>query len=150
MLTLIQIAKAVNDTILTALSGTDLSSVPVVASDVSEPIVRPSIKVMLEGTSSGLFNAQCREKSLTYRIYFFAKDANKYRVDNLKMQEILEGAFLDGLWLDGAHIPIASVDSELVDTVLICSVELYAVELLPDTGNSEPIEEIIYKEVHNG
>lgn len=140
MLTLTQTTKAVNDTIKA------VSSVLIVASDVSEPIIRPSIKVMLEDSSSGLFNAQCRERSLTYRVYFFAKDANKYRMDNLAMQEAIESAFLDGLRVDGTHIPIASVDSDVVDTVLVCTIELYAVELLPDTDASEQIEEIIFKE----
>ena len=140
MLTLMQITKAVNDTIKTA------SSAPIVASDVSEPIIRPSIKVMLEDSSSGLFNAQCRERSLTYRAYFFAKDANKHRMDNLATQEAIESAFIDGLRVGGAHIPIASVDSDAVDTVLVCTIELYAVELLPDTDASEPMEELKFKE----
>ena len=140
MLTLMQITKAVHDTIKTA------SSAPLVASDVSEPITRPSIKVMLEDSSSGLFNAQCRERSLTYRVYFFAKDANKYRMDNLATQEAIEDAFLDGLRVDGAHIPIASIGSDVVDTVLVCTIEIYAIELLPDTDASEQIEEIIFKE----
>lgn len=143
-----EITGAVNDTILAALVGADLSAVPLLASDVSEPIKRPSIKVMLEATSNGLFNAQCREKNLTYRIYFFAKDLNKYRMDNLKMQEILEGAFLDGLSVKGAHIPIASIESTIADTVLVCTVELYAVELLPEKVE-EYIETIIFREVNN-
>lgn len=149
MLTLLQITKAVNDKIKSALTGTAFSAVQIVASDVSEPIIRPSIKVMLEDSSNGKFNAQCREKTLTFRVYFFAQNINKYRIDNLKMQDIIENAFLDGLYVDGAYIPTDSVESEVVDTVLICSFDIYTIELLPDTDTSEIIEELNFKEVTN-
>lgn len=146
MLTLIGISKAVNDCIEAALAGTAFVGVPLLATDIAEPIIRPSIKVMLDSGQNGLFNASSREKTLTFRIHFFAESEYKYRLDNLKMQEIIEGAFLHGLTADGAYVPIDSVETTIADTVLVCTIEIYAIELLPDTGASEQIEEIIFKE----
>lgn len=146
MLTLLQITKAVNNTVKTALENTEFSDIPLVASDVSEPITRPSIKIMLEQSTNGKYNSRCREKDLTFRVYFFAENPHKYRIDNLKMQDIIENALLGGLFIDGAYIPIVDVNSDTVDTVLVCSFDLYAVELLPDTDQSEPMEELKLEE----
>lgn len=115
---------------------------------MSEPIIRPSIKVQIENSTNGKFNAHNREKSLTCRVYFFAEDRYKYKIDNTKMQDILENAFLDDLQVkESFFIPIDNVESEVADTVLICSFDLYVIELIPDNDLSEPIEDLIYKGV---
>lgn len=145
MLTLTGISKAVNDCIRAALADTSFVGVPLLATDIAEPIIRPSIKVMLDSGQNGLFNASSREKTLTFRIHFFAESEYKYRLDNLKMQEIIEGAFLHGLTADGAYVPIDSVETTIADTVLVCTIELYAIELLPDLEGGEELEEMIYR-----
>jgi hypothetical protein len=144
MVTLIEINKAINDSIKGALALTEYNpNELIVAEDVSEPIIRPSIKVAIENSTNGKFNANCREKNLTCRVYFFAKDRNKYKLDNVKMQELLENTFIEGLKIkEGFHIPIESVESEVTDTVLICSFDLYVVELLPE-ATTNPIGELI-------
>ncbi|MDD2217955.1 MAG: hypothetical protein PHW03_05880 [Eubacteriales bacterium] len=148
MITLLQINKAINDRIKSALVGTDFSSAPIMAEDVSEPIIRPGLKVGIESSTNRKFNFKCREKNLTCSIYFFAKDRYKYKIDNAKMQEIIETAFLEDLEVEeGFYMPIETVESETADTVLVCSFDLYAVELLPDTDTSEPMEQLNYKEV---
>lgn len=146
MVTLIEINKAINDKIKASKIDTEFNDVPIVAEDVSEPIIRPSIKVGIETPTNGKFNANCREKNLTCMVYFFAKDRYKYKVDNLKMQDILENAFLDDLMVkEGFFIPIESIESEVVDTVLICSFDLYSVELLPDSDTNELMESLNIK-----
>lgn len=147
MVTLLEINKSINDKIKAALVGTSFSTVPIIAEDLSEPIIRPSIKVQIESSTNGLFNSQCREKNLTVRVYFFASDRNKYKIENAKMQDIIENAFLDDLEVkEGFFIPINEIESEVVDSVLECSFELYMVELLPekvsDTESDEPMEEL--------
>lgn len=143
MVTLIEINKAINNKIKEALAGTDFNTVPLLAEDISEPIIRPSLKVAIENSTNGMFNANCREKNLTCRVYFFAKDRYKYKIDNSKMQDLMENAFLDGIkFNDNFYIPIEEVESEVVDSVLICSFDLYLVELIPEPTVS-PIGELI-------
>jgi len=144
MLTLLEINKATKNKIKAALVGTAFSTVPIIAEDVSEPIIRPSLKVNIESSTNGKFNANCREKTLTIRVFYFAKDRYKYSIDNAKMQELLENAFLEDLQVtEGFFIPIESVSSEVSDTVLICSFDLYSVELLPSNDTDlENMEEI--------
>ncbi len=146
MVTLLEINKAINNKIEKALVGTDFKLVPIIAEDISEPIVRPSLKVAIENSTNGKFNANCREKNLTCRVYFFAKDRNKYKMDNSKMQDLIENAFLEDLKVaENFYIPIEEVESNVSDTVLICNFDLYSVELLPDTDTSELMESLNIK-----
>lgn len=146
MVTLLEINKAINNKIEKALVGTDFKLVPIIAEDISEPIVRPSLKVAIENSTNGKFNANCREKNLTCRVYFFAKDRNKYKMDNSKMQDLIENAFLEDLKVaENFYIPIEEVESNVSDTVLICNFDLYSVELLPDTDSSELMESLNIK-----
>lgn len=154
MVTLIEINKAINSKIEAALIGTPFSEVPLLAEDISEAIKRPSIKVEIDNPSLGNFNANCRERNLTCRVYFFAKDRDKFKIDNMKMQEILTNALLDGLYVsDNFFIPIDNVEGDVVDGVLICSFDLYAVELVPEATMNpageliEPMEELDFKGV---
>lgn len=146
MITLLEINKAINNKIKEALAGTDFTTVPLLAEDISEPIIRPSLKVAIKNSTNGKFNANCREKNLTCKVYFFAKDRYKYKIDNSKMQDLIENAFLDDLKVnDNFYIPIEEVESDVSDTVLICSFDLYSIELLPDTDISESMEDLNIK-----
>lgn len=149
MVTLIEINAAINRLIREALRETPFATVPLEAEEVMEGINRPSLKVSMEGTNHGNFNASCRECTLTCRVYFFAKDQTKYKFDNAAMQDILSNALLEGLYIKpGFFVPVDSVDCEVTDTVLACSFELYIVELLPEPVKNpagetiEPMEEL--------
>ena len=149
MVTLNEINASVNQLIRESLQGTSFAAVPIIAEDVTEPINRPGLKVTIEGANHGNFNANCREKTLTCRVYFFAKDNTKYKLDNAMMQDILSNGLLGGLYIKpGLFVPVDSVDCEVTDTVLVCNFELYIVELLPEPGKNpagdaiEPMEEL--------
>lgn len=141
IITLIDITKAIETKIKNALIGTTFTIKPT-PEDVVEAIVRPAIKVRLEGSKNGKFNALCKEKNITVRIYFWAKDKNKYSIDNLKMQEILENAFLDDIEINENFINIESLESEVSDSILICSFDLYFIEEIVYEDTSEPMEEL--------
>ncbi|ACL77246.1 phage tail terminator family protein [Ruminiclostridium cellulolyticum] len=145
MVTLIDINKAITSKIRQAIADTEYSDVPIPAIDVTESIIRPSIKFSIENSSNGKFNANCRQKTLICRIYFFAKDRTKYNLDNIKMQDILENAFFDGITIkEGFFIPIDNVESEVTDGVLICSFDMQTIESLPDDSeSSETMEDLI-------
>lgn len=142
MITLIDVTKAIETKIKNALVGTVFSTIKLTPEDVVESITRPAIKVRLEGSNNGKINALCKEKNITVRIYFWAKDKNKYSIDNLKMQEILENTFLDEIEVNEYFINIENIESEVSDGVLICSFDLYFVEEIIYEDTSEPMEEL--------
>lgn len=142
---LLELNKAINDKIQLALIDTEFSHVDFMAEDLTEPIVRPSLKTSIEPTNTGILNPRSKEKAVTCRIYFFATDRYKYKIENAKMQETLENAILPGITVGEGFYPIDEISSEIADTVVICSFDLYFIELLPEptiNGIGEPLEDM--------
>ena len=77
------------------------------------------------------------------RWYFYAKNKDKPKIENLKMREIIENVFLEDLKIsDTFYIPIDNVESDIADGVLICSIDLETLEIIPDNEEYEPMEEL--------
>lgn len=157
MITLKQINKAINNTIIAALVDSDFADVPIVSEDTTEAlkkgedgtcinVIRPSIKVTFDNVQSGKFNSQLKERTLPVRIYFFAKDKYKPKLDNLAMQDIIENAFLEDVQVTPSFfMPISNdegVQSDITDGVLQSTFELYSLEEIYDDSNLENIEEL--------
>ena len=77
MISLLEINEAINNKITHALAESDFKSVEIIASDLKEPIVRPSLKVILDAGNTGKMNRRMKERTLTCRVYFFASDLRK-------------------------------------------------------------------------
>ena len=141
MITLLEINKAVNEKIKHALADSEFSSVPIIASDLSEPIVRPSLKVFLEDGTTGKFNSCMKERTLTVRVYFFATDLKKYKIENTKVQDLIENEFLTPIKVtDTFYIDVDEVESTISDTVLICSFDIETLENIPDIILDDGVE----------
>lgn len=146
MITLKEVNAAIHKAVNGAADGLFRYPVPIVAEDLQEPIIRPSIKIAFENMKNGKFNGAAREKKLKCRLYFFAKNRQRPKVENMAMQEAIEAAFLEGLQLyDDMWIPIESVDSMVSDGVLICSFDVYTIEPLPGQPG-EMMEELEFRE----
>ncbi len=157
MITLKQINKALNNTIQAALLNTEFADVEVRTRDTKEAIKkdtdgsyinveRPSIKVIFDTTKSGKFNSQLKEQTLPVRVYFFAKDRDRPKLDNLAMQDILVNTFLEDVKItDTFYMPIAEdgeIQCSTTDGVLQITFDLYSLEEIYDDSNLEPIEEL--------
>ena len=141
MITLLEINKAVNEKIKHALADSEFSSVPIIASELSEPIVRPSLKVFLEDGTTGKFNSCMKERALTVRVYFFATDLKKYKIENTKVQDLIENEFLTPIKVtDTFYIDVDEVESTISDTVLICSFDIETLENIPDIILDDGVE----------
>ena len=150
IVTLLQINKAINDTLKANLKGTEFENIEFISQDLSEGYTRPCIKVQIESANSGKYNANMKERTLTTRVYFFAKNKEKPKMENIKMQEIIENAFLDNMKVvDDFYIPIDEVESDISDGVLISSFDLETLEIIPDEildgQEYEPMEELEIK-----
>ena len=133
MVTLLEINKAVNEKIEHALAGSEFENVPIIASDLSEPIVRPSLKIFLEDGNTGKFNSCMKERTLKIGVYFFATDLKRYKIENTKVQDLIENEFLTPLKVSDTFIvDIDEVESTISDTVLICSIERETLEDIPE------------------
>lgn len=141
MVSLIEINKAINNKILNALSNSDFKQVPIIASDLSEPIQRPSIKIFLDNANTGKFNSCMKERTLTVRVYFFATDLKKYKIENTKVQDLIENEFLTPIKIgDTFYIDVDEVEATVTDTVLILSFDIETLEYIPDIILDDGIE----------
>ena len=71
-----------------------------VAEDVSKPIIRPSGKVELEDGTDARLLASGRERTVTFRLYYFAKDRERPKLENLAVRGAIGDAFLDGITVE--------------------------------------------------
>ncbi len=90
-----------------------------VAEDVSKPIIRPSGKVELEDGSDTRLLASGRERTVTFRLYYFAKD-RPAQAENLAVRGAIGEAFLDGITVEDTYLGIdEGVSFTVTDGVLV-------------------------------
>ena len=141
MITLLEINKAINNKIEHALADSEFKTVPIIASDLSEPIVRPSLKVFLEDGTTGKFNSCMKERTLTVRVYFFATDLKKYKIENTKVQDLIENEFLTPLKISDTFIvDVDEVEVNTTDTVLVCNFNIETLEDIPEIIIDDGVE----------
>lgn len=148
MITLLEINKAIDKKIKQALANSEFSTVPVIASDLSEPIIRPSLKIFLDDGNTGKMNSCIKEQILHCRVYFFASNLKKYKFENMKVRDLIQNEFLIPLVVSDTFIvDIDEVEASTSDTVLICSFDIETLEDIPeiiiDDGKEyEPMENL--------
>lgn len=141
MIGLLEINEAINNKITKALKGSSFENVEISAGDLKEPIIRPSLKVILGDGTAGKFNSCMKERTLTCRVYFFASDLRKYKIENTKVQDLIENEFLTPIKVtDTFFIEVDEVETIVSDTVLICSFDIKTLEDIPDEVLNEGVE----------
>lgn len=145
MITLQQVNKAVCDLFQQALSTAAPPRAMLSAEDVSGPIIRPSGKVALdEGTDARLL-ASGRERSATFRLYYYASDKDRPKLENLAMRSAIGEAFSDGLLVDGVYIGIDDgISFTVTDGILVAALDLTWAEPIPEE-DAELMETLNYE-----
>lgn len=116
---------------------------PVIAGDLTEPIVRPSIKIELTNDQASRDATHMDARSLTARIYYFAPDAHKWRDANYSMQDALRSALHDSLMVGTFEIYSEDgIDFDTTDGVLIGTLQYDWLEDRPSHDDGELIEEL--------
>ena len=120
-----------------------------VAEDVPSPIVRPSAKVELEDGTHARLLASGQEKAVTFRLYFFAADRYRPKMENLAVRQAVGAAFLDGITVGDTYLGIdEGVSFTVADGVLVATIDLRWGEDIPEQ-EGEPMENLIYNEEGN-
>lgn len=119
---------------------------PLLAEDVSAPIIRPSGKVELEDGTEARLLAAGRERAVTFRLYYFASDKDRPKLENLAVRQAIGEAFLDGITVEDTHIGIdEGVSFTVTDGVLVATLDLTLTEPIPE-ADGEPMETLEYRE----
>lgn len=137
-------------TAINKLLNENYPDIEIQSTDIKEGYARPCFYVEMDGEKSTKYNKFNTEKTVSIRIYYFPSDDNHARIENLEMQDKLSDLFGDGVWItpsffmptfqqDGED---AGLDFTIVDDVLQLQFYLYSIQELPDTDNSEPLENL--------
>ncbi len=111
-----------------------------VAEDLSAPFRRPCIKVELEESGDALAIRHRVEQTAAFRIYFFAADQYRPKLDNLAMRQALSAAFRGGIPVGEDTVPVdEGLSFTVADGVLTASMEL-ALDQLYTPGDEEAAE----------
>lgn len=145
MISLQSLNKAICDRYRQALKQAGVDA-PLLAEDVSAPIVRPSGKVELEDGADARLLSSGRERTVTFRLYYFAADKDRPKLENLAMRQALGEAFLDGITVEEMYLGIdEGLSFTVTDGVLVATLELTLTEPVPE-AEAEPMETLKYRE----
>ena len=104
-MTLKELNKAVCGLVKRAAEASGLGA-ELMAEDLSAPIQRPSLKVELEEDRDARAIRHRVEQAITFRVYFFAADQYRPKLDNLAMRQTLAEVFRDGVPVGEETVPI--------------------------------------------
>ena len=123
-MTLKELNQAVCDLVKEGVKASGLEA-ELVAEDLSAPILRPSIKVELEEDSDAQAIRHRVEQSVTFRVYFFAADQHRPKLDNLAMRQALAETFRGGVPVGEDTVPIdEGLSFTVTDGVLVAALDL--------------------------
>ena len=149
MIDLKALNKEVRDLFRKALAaaGSSAEILPeLVAEDVPSPIVRPSAKVQLEDNTQARLLASGQEKTVTFRLYFFAADRYRPKMENLAVGQAGGEVFLDGITVGDTYLGIdEGVSFTVADGVLVATIDLNWSEPIPEQ-DGYLMENLIYNE----
>ena len=145
MISLQSLNQAVCDRYRQALDHAGTAA-PLLAEDVSGPIIRPSGKVELEdGTDARLLDSS-RERTVTFRLYYFAANKDRPKMENLAVRQAVGEAFLDGITVEDTYLGIdEGISFTVTDGVLVATLDLTITEPIPE-ADGEPMETLEYRE----
>lgn len=138
-MTLKELNKAVCGLVKRTAEASGLGA-ELVAEDLSAPIQRPSLKVELEEDSEARAIRHRVEQTVTFRVYFFAADQYRPKLDNLAMRQALSDAFRGGIPVGEDTVPMdEGLSFTVADGVLTASMGL-ALDQLYTPGDEEAAE----------
>lgn len=150
-MTLKELNKAVCGLVKRVAEASGLGA-ELMAEDLSAPIQRPSLKVELEEDRDARAIWHRVEQAITVRVYFFAADQYRPKLDNLAMRQALAEAFRDGVPVGEETVPIdEGLSFTVTDGVLVASMDLTLDQrIIPaEEEDAELMEELnVNLEVH--
>lgn len=145
MISLQSLNQAVCDRYRQALDHAGTAA-PLLAEDVSGPIIRPSGKVELEDGADARLLDSGRERTVTFRLYYFAANKDRPKMENLAVRQAVGEAFLAGITVEDTYLGIdEGISFTVTDGVLVATLDLTITEPIPE-ADGEPMETLEYRE----
>lgn len=142
MILISDIYKSLASRIGNALIAADVYA-PIIASDLKEPITRPSIKIMIDDDATFRHSTHVDARSFVARIYYFPPDAHSWRGNHFMMQDILRECLYDSLFVGNYELDSEDgIQFVQTDGVLLGSIAYQWYECRPVRESGERMEEL--------
>lgn len=138
IVTLKDIFRAVCDHI------SETTSIPLVDSDLEEPVERPAFKVFMDTVNTGLYSSGLRQVKVYFNIYYYAKNQKHSKSEIYEIEDKLAFSFLEPLRIkELCAVYIDSLEFEKVDDgILNCSFNFEIATEFIDESNIETMEDL--------
>ncbi|MBW9170777.1 hypothetical protein K2F43_06095 [Clostridium estertheticum] len=165
---LTDIQIAIVDKITSALVDTDFkidtsddplntNGVVFSSTSITEDIIRPSFYITFNNNKTNKFNYGLKERTLEFKLFYFAKTIKNSQLELLEMQDILENLFLEEIEVtEGFNLPVAdevNIDVYNEQGYLTLDMDLYTLEELDSVkaieDDAEYMEEMEYLQQNN-
>ena len=141
IVTLKDIFRAVCDHI------SETTSIPLVNSDLEEPVERPVFKIFMDTVNTGLYSSGLRQVKVYFNIYYYAKNQKHSKSEIYEIEDKLAFSFLEPLQIkDTCAVYVDDLEFEKVeDGILNCSFNFEIATEFIDESNIETMEELKIK-----
>ena len=141
IVTLKDISKAVCNHI------SNVANIPVVDSDLEEPVIRPSFKIFMDTVNTGLYSSGLRQVKVYFNCYYYVKNEKHSKSEIYEIEDKLAFSFLEPLQIkDTCAVYVDDLEFEKVeDGILNCSFNFEIATEFIDESNIETMEELKIK-----
>lgn len=136
IVTLKDIFKAVCDHI------SETTSIPLVDSDLEEPVERPAFKIFMDTVNTGLYSSGLRQVKVYFNCYYYAKNEKHSKSEIYEIEDKLAFSFLEPFQIkEHCLVYIGDIQFEMVDDgILNCSFNFEIATEFVDESNIETMD----------
>ncbi len=123
------------------------ANIPVVDSDLEEPVIRPSFKIFMDTVNTGLYSSGLRQVKVYFNCYYYVKNEKHSKSEIYEIEDKLAFSFLVPLQIkDTCAVYVDDLEFEKVeDGILNCSFNFEIATEFIDESNIETMEELKIK-----
>lgn len=125
----------------------NVANIPVVDSDLEEPVIRPSFKIFMDTVNTGLYSSGLRQVKVYFNCYYYVKNEKHGKSEIYEIEDKLAFSFLEPLQIkDTCAVYVDDLEFEKVeDGILNCSFNFEIATEFIDESNIETMEELKIK-----
>ncbi len=125
-----------------------VTELPIVDSDIEEPVKRPSFKIFMDTVKTGFYSSSLRQIKVYFDIYFYASDRKHSKSQIMDIEDKIAFSFLEPFEIkENCFVYIDDLEFEKVkDGILNCGFEFEIATEFIDESDIEAMEELEIKE----
>lgn len=125
----------------------NVANIPVVDSDLEEPVIRPSFKIFMDTVNTGLYSSGLRQVKVYFNCYYYVKNEKHSKSEIYEIEDKLAFSFLEPLQIKATcAVYVDDLEFEKVeDGILNCSFNFEIATEFIDESNIETMEELKIK-----